>query len=124
MKILGIGTDIVEIKRVDRVYDIYKEHFLDRVLSVSEKAQKEYWTGRDIAKRFCAKEAISKALGTGFSQGVSMPQMMIRHQASGKPVVELEATALAKFQLIGGKAIHISISDEKQNCISYCIIEG
>ncbi len=124
MNILGIGTDIVEIKRVERLYDRYKEQFLHKILSVSEKAQKEYWTGRDLAKRFCVKEAISKALGTGFSQGITMPQMIIKHHASGKPVVELESEALTQFHLIGGKTIHISISDEKQNCISYCIIEG
>jgi holo-[acyl-carrier protein] synthase len=122
--IIGIGTDIVEIARIDKVMKKFGKQFYTKILSQSELIEKDLWEAKDLAKRFCAKEAVSKALGTGFSNGLTMPQITITHDKKGKPEVKLFGIAKQRFEYLEALNIQISISDEKNNAIAFCIIEN
>ena len=100
--ILGIGNDICDIRRLEKVLERHGERFLDRVFTPVERAKAEKRTEKlragTYAKRFAAKEAASKALGTGFAQGVFMRDLGVVNLRSGKPTL----------QLTGGAAIRLA----------------
>ena len=81
MNIIGLGTDIVNINRIKKIYSKYGNHFLDKILTKSEKKIENQTTKskniETIAKRFAAKEAISKAIGYGFSKGIHFKNIEI-----------------------------------------------
>lgn len=87
----GIGTDIIEIDRIEKAIAKYQQRFLDRIFTQNEQAYclKHRTASRHFAGRFAAKEAIVKALGTGFHNSVSWLDIEIINDASGKPVVHL-----------------------------------
>lgn len=121
--ILGIGTDIVEIERI-RVAVERNENFLSRVFSKNEI---EYLTRRNfrpefVAGRFAAKEAVVKAMGTGFS-GFDCRDVEIDRNAAGKPIVILKGKARQLAQKYGNYKIHISISHEIKNAIAFAVLE-
>jgi len=107
--ILGIGNDIVEIARIQAVVERHSERFLNRVFTPNEQ---EYCLNRNhpaphLAGRFAAKEAIVKALGIGFSQGIGWLDIEIQNDAKGKPNVTFSNSAK---ELFGDLKLHISIS--------------
>jgi len=118
--ILGLGTDIVDIRRIERVMERHGARFLQRVFTEVERAKAERRTERiragTYAKRFAAKEAASKALGTGFAQGVFMRDLGVVNLRSGKPTLQLTGGAaerLAKLTPPGHVAqIDLSMTDE------------
>jgi holo-[acyl-carrier protein] synthase len=116
--IYGIGIDILEIKRVSRLIEKYGDKFIDKVYTEKEQERsKKYSTqlmkARHYAKRFAAKEAVSKALGTGFYNGVSYKKIGVYNLTSGKPEVELLKNLPEKLKSIAHDAkIDISITDE------------
>jgi len=116
--IVGIGNDLVDIRRIERVLERYGERFLDRVFTPSERARSERRAARaaSYAKRFAAKEACSKALGTGFRHGVYMRDMGVENLKSGKPTMKLSGGAarrLAELIPAGMEArIDVTLTDE------------
>lgn len=127
MSILGVGVDIVSINRIERIYRTYGDAFLKRILSEREHDEFEKVRVRNrpawLAKHFAAKEAVAKALGTGFSSGVSLRRIAIAHEPSGKPRAML--TGPAGERLIGNHAeIHVSIADEQEYAIAYAVISN
>ncbi len=116
--IIGVGNDIVDIRRVERTLERFGERFLKRIFTDVERARSERRAGRveSYAKRFAAKEACSKALGTGFRRGVYWRDMGVVNLASGKPTMELKGGAakrLAELVPAGMAAqIDVSITDE------------
>jgi holo-[acyl-carrier protein] synthase len=117
--ILGIGSDLIDIRRVGRVLDRYGERFLDRVFTPHEKARalrRPDKAADTLAKRFAAKEACSKALGTGIRQGVYWRDMGVANFASGRPTLRLTGGAAARLaELVpAGYApdIHLSLTDD------------
>jgi holo-[acyl-carrier protein] synthase len=121
--ILGVGVDIVEIRRIK---DAINKHanFIDRMFSKNEI---EYLKSRNlrpefVAGRFAAKEAVVKALGTGFS-GFEFKDIEIDRTAAGKPIVVLRGKAKLMAQKYGDYKIHISISHGLDNAIAYAIME-
>lgn len=108
--ILGIGNDIIEIARIQTAIDRYQGRFLDRVFTSQEQAycQSKKEAARHFAGRFAAKEAVVKALGTGFSQGLTWLDVEILNDEAGKPHVYLS------FPLKQGASIMISISHCKE----------
>ena len=124
--ISGIGSDIVHVKRISRVWQHHKDHFAQRILTASEfdefKLQSD--PSRFLAKRFAAKEAISKALGTGFRQGVSWQDIKITHDALGKPHVVLSGQALAVCTSSEIQQIKITISDEYEYVVAFAIAQA
>ncbi|MFT8313778.1 MAG: holo-ACP synthase [Clostridium sp.] len=121
--ILGVGIDIVEIQRIKEAID-KNSLFLEKVYTEIEI---EYLKSRNFrpeyaAGRFAAKEAISKALGTGFMQ-FSIRDIEIDRNVKGKPVVVLKGKAKQIANKFGKYKIHLSISHSKENAIAYAVLE-
>ena len=116
--IIGIGNDIIDIRRVERTLERFGERFVQRIFTSTERARSDRRAKRveSYAKRFAAKEACSKDLGTGFRRGVYWRDMGVLNLASGKPTMELKGGAakrLAELVPAGMKAqIDITITDE------------
>lgn len=107
--ILGIGNDIVEVARIKAILARHPQRFLDRVFTSHEQdyCLKRKDPALHLAGRFAAKEAIVKALGTGFSQGLSWLDFEIRNDPKGKPIVALSSFAQ---ELFGDLSLLISMS--------------
>lgn len=123
--ILGIGVDIVEIRRIKEAIE-RNENFIEKLFN---KEEIEYIKSRGyrpeyVAGRFAAKEAVSKALETGF-RGFSFKDIVIDRTALGKPIVELKGKAklIAKKLGNGDYKIHVSISHGEDSAIAYVILE-
>ncbi|MCZ6885857.1 MAG: holo-ACP synthase [Alphaproteobacteria bacterium] len=116
--IIGLGSDLVDVRRIERIINEFGDRFIERIFTDVERAKSERRVNRfeSYAKRFAAKEACSKALGTGFRQGVYWRDMGVINLASGKPTMSLTGGAgqrLAKILPQGCEArIEISITDE------------
>jgi len=119
--IFGIGTDIVSVKRMQENIDKFGDKFAKRILSDEELEEYHRYAepSRLLAKRFAAKEAASKAMGTGFRDGVTLKQIFITHDSLGKPI--LNFSELANEFLTNNKIIesHVSISDEQDYAVAY-----
>lgn len=127
--ILGIGTDLVDIRRIEKAYARHGERFLKRCFTIEEitKAQtrlKKEPMARTLAKCFAAKEACAKALGIGFRHGITLKDIAVENDALGKPALILKRQALKRFQDMKGAHIHVSLSDEPPLAIAYVIVEG
>ncbi len=116
--IIGIGNDLIDITRIERVLERYGERFLDRVFTKIEQEKSDGRANRaaSYAKRYAAKEACSKALGTGFRQGVYWRDMGVVNLRGGKPTIELTGGAalrLAEIVPAGMEPrIDITLTDE------------
>ena len=122
MNILGIGTDIVEVKRVKKIYSKYGENFARKILS-NDEFKKYKFSNKKIsflAKRFAAKEAIGKAVGIGIRNGVILRYLSINNDSLGRPYVKIEDHK--KFNLTQKEEVHISLSDEKKYAIANALI--
>ena len=126
--IIGLGSDIVDVRRIARSIERYGERFLARIYTPIERAKAEKRANRveTYAKRFAAKEACSKALGTGFRSGVFWRDMGVVNLASGRPTMTLTGGALKRLQAItppGCEAkIDVSLSDEGPTAQAIVII--
>ncbi|MBL42223.1 MAG: holo-ACP synthase [Rhodospirillaceae bacterium] len=126
--IVGIGTDIINIDRIESVINRYGDKFINRVYSQTEIKKSESRVNRvaSYAKRFAAKEACSKALGTGFRQGVFMKDLSVVNLSSGKPTMQLSGGALDRLIKITPKdsklQIDLSITDEPPYAFATVII--
>ena len=98
--ILGLGNDLIDIRRIEKVIDKYGERFLERIFTSIEREKSERRAGRvaSYAKRFAAKEACSKALGTGLAQGVYWRDMGVVNLNSGKPTMKLSGRAFEHLE--------------------------
>ncbi len=126
MAIIGIGTDVVSIARVNNVHERHGERFALRILSPSEmdEYKKLDHPVPFLAKRFAVKEACAKALGTGMRDGIEFNQISIGHDASGKPLLELFDKALAVAEERGINNLHVSISDERDFAVAFVLTES
>ncbi|MAF98488.1 MAG: holo-ACP synthase [Micavibrio sp.] len=131
--IIGIGSDLIDIRRVEKVMGKYEQRFIQRCFTEVEraKAERRREAGTHIdtyAKRFAAKEACSKALGTGFSHGVFMKDIGVVNAKSGAPTIELTGGAKARLDSLtpaGHKAyIHLTLTDEPPLGQAQVIIEA
>jgi holo-[acyl-carrier protein] synthase len=119
--IFGIGTDIVRVTRMQRNLDRFGERFAERILTPAELDDFHGTQGKAhfLAKRFAAKEAAAKAMGTGFAQGVSMRHIGVTHESGGRPLLEFEGAALVFLQSRGIDEIHISLADEEDHAVAF-----
>ncbi|MBB1269844.1 holo-ACP synthase [Shewanella sp. SR44-3] len=126
MAIIGIGTDIVEIERIREQQLRLGDKLAKRVLTLDELA---IYSGvkmpeRYLAKRFAAKEAAAKALGTGIGRGVSFQHIHISNDENGAPLVSFTDGAALRLAQLGGTKGHISIADEKHYATATVILES
>ncbi|MEI8655275.1 MULTISPECIES: holo-ACP synthase [Vibrio] len=124
--IVGLGTDIAEIERIEKALNRSGDAFAQRILTESEL---EVFTnlkqkGRYLAKRFAAKEAASKALGTGIAHGVSFQDFEISNDENGKPVLTLSGKAQKIAQASSVRSVHLTISDERHYAVATVILES
>lgn len=116
--IIGIGSDIIDIRRIEKTIERYGDRFLDRIFTDTERLKSDRRAARaaSYAKRFAAKEACAKALGTGLNQGVFWRDMGVVNLASGRPTMSLTGGAsrrLAELIPPGMEArIDVTLTDE------------
>lgn len=128
--IIGIGSDLIDIRRIEKTLARHGSRFTERVFTERErtKAESRKRQADTYAKRFAAKEACSKALGTGLSHGVFWRDMEVINLPSGKPTMSLTNGADVRLQSMmpeGMKAVvHLSITDEYPMAQAFVIIEA
>ena len=124
--IYGIGTDIIEIPRIARSLERFGEKFVQRILCGPELTR--FANHRQpvayLAKRFAAKEAFTKALGTGIHAPANWHGVWVGNLRSGKPVLEFSPALLALLEMRGVRRAHVSLSDEKLLACATVILES
>ena len=120
-KIYGVGTDIVDITRIKKI--IKNKKFINKIFSNKEIRNSKQKLDSYYAKRFAAKEAFSKALGTGISEGISFNEISILNNDKGQPYIELLGkTKIIENKKIKKRKIFLSLSDEKKYAIAMVMI--
>jgi len=123
--IYGVGTDLVDIERVKKILSKNRDSFIKRVLSEHEQAlfANKAESAAYCAKRFAAKEAFAKALGTGIGQVVGFQDLTVRNNENGKPHF-IPSEKLRQYLVEKNiKHAHLSISDESQSAIAFVVLE-
>ena len=121
---VGVGVDLCAIDRIAKA--IEKEHYVSRIFTAQERA---YMDARGVgraqsaAAMFAAKEAVAKALGTGFAVGIMPEQIEVTHDTAGAPGILLHGRALERMQQAGGTRVMLSLSHEENTAIAFAIIE-
>ena len=119
--IFGIGTDLVSVPRMQRLLERYGERIVKRILTDDEI--KDFAVAGQqaafMAKRFAAKEAVVKALGLGFSNGISMRNVAVRNEPNGKPYIVLSGRALELAEQMSVGESFISIADERDHALAF-----
>ena len=128
--IIGIGQDICDVKRIESTIIRFGDRFKNRIFTIREikKCESRLNFVDSYARRFAAKEACSKALGTGFKKGVFYKDIEVINMKSGKPTIELKGGALDQFRLITKNnkdaSIEISLTDDKKLALAIVIISN
>lgn len=123
--IIGNGIDIVAIDRMEQALANHHDAFAEKILSSKELEEFSQRNNKAVflAKRFAAKEAFLKALGTGLRDGISLKHLSVTHDTLGKPLLSCESRAAEILQHQSVDTIHLSISDEKAYAIAMVILE-
>ncbi|KPK68249.1 MAG: hypothetical protein AMJ84_11475 [Acidithiobacillales bacterium SM23_46] len=123
--IFGIGTDIVRVERMRRDIERFGDRFAERILT--EQEMREYQEvgqrAHFLAKRFAAKEAAAKAMGTGFNHGIQLRQIGVGHDDNGKPLLEFSGAAREFLDRHGIRVSHISLADEQDHAVAFVTLE-
>jgi holo-[acyl-carrier protein] synthase len=122
--ITGIGIDIIEIKRMEQWIGNRKlmERYFhpDELESVFSQGKNP---AQSLAARFAAKEAFTKALGTGFAN-ITLKDIMVYNRENGKPEIRLSGTAKNAFEMSGANRVHVSLTHERENAVAMVVLEG
>jgi holo-[acyl-carrier protein] synthase len=128
--ILGIGSDLCDIRRIERSLERFGDRFTHRVFTAGERARSDRRAARaaSYARRFAAKEACSKALGTGMGQGVFWRDMEVVNLPSGRPTMRLTGGALERLRAMtpeGCEAVvHVSLTDDPPMAQAFVVVEA
>lgn len=128
--IIGIGTDLTNIKRIQRILDRYGDRFKERIFSEGEqkKAESRRNEAETYAKRWAAKEACSKALGTGLRMGIAWRDMTVTNLKSGQPIMTVSGWAQDRLDSITPEGhipkIHVSLTDDYPWAQAFIVIES
>lgn len=124
--VLGVGTDLIETKRIEESIDRFGERFLERVFTPGEIAycmRKKKNAAESFAARFAAKEAGAKALGTGISRGITWKELEVRREASGRPTLHLSGRAAEMAGGMGVRRVQLSLTHSRDLAMAIVIIE-
>jgi holo-[acyl-carrier protein] synthase len=124
--VLGLGTDLMETRRVEESIDRFGERFLERIFTPEEIAyclRKRKNAAESFAARFAAKEAGAKALGTGISRGVSWKEFEVRREASGRPTLHLSGRAAELAEAMGVKRVQLSLTHSRELALAVVVAE-
>ncbi|APE29698.1 holo-ACP synthase [Halomonas aestuarii] len=124
--IIGIGTDIARVARFERAMGRHGERFPRRLLGELEHARfrDEVMPAAFLAKRFAAKEAFVKALGTGLRRGMRWSEIQVTNDALGRPSLVLSGKAQELAEAAGVRSLHLSLSDEDALAVAFVVLEG
>lgn len=124
--IFGVGTDVVEIARIQATYDRFGEHFVQRLLMDEELElyRKSKWPVRFLAMRFAGKEAAVKAMGTGFRHGVWLRDVGIINNDWGRPLIIWSERARKLCDDMGIGAGHVSLTDDAGLVVAFAVVES
>ncbi|WP_027966590.1 holo-ACP synthase [Halomonas halocynthiae] len=124
--IVGIGTDVARIARFERAVARHGERFIARILGTAERRDfaERGQPPAFLAKRFAAKEAFVKALGTGLRHGISWQEIQVSNDALGRPVLVLSGKAQESATAAGVNVTHLSLSDETDVAIAFVVLEN
>jgi holo-[acyl-carrier protein] synthase len=124
--IRGIGTDIVSVARMQSDIERHGDRFARRILTDQEfdEYRSVVHPGRFLAKRFAAKEATAKALGTGFNAGVGLRDIGVGHEPGGRPVLVYSERVIQLCLAVGISRSHLSLSDERDYAVAFVVLEG
>ncbi|WP_395476282.1 holo-ACP synthase [Rickettsia endosymbiont of Pantilius tunicatus] len=122
--IIGVGTDIVQIPRIEKIIKLYPKIFPKRILNTEELKKfallKKESHATFLAKRFAAKEAISKAFGVGIGRGINFKDITVFNDELGKPIVKLDSDYTQKLLPFN---IRLSLSDDYPICVAFVVVE-
>ncbi|MBB5318386.1 holo-ACP synthase [Tunturibacter empetritectus] len=124
--VLGVGTDLIETKRIKESIDRYGERFLERVFTAGEIAyciRKKKNAAESFAARFAAKEAGAKALGTGISRGITWRELEVRREASGRPTLHLSGRAAELAKAMGVRRVQLSLTHSRELAMAVVVAE-
>ncbi len=123
--IVGLGTDLIETKRVEESIVRFGDRFLERIFTVGEIAycQRKKNAAESFAARFAAKEAGAKALGTGISRGVTWKEFEVRREASGRPTLHMSGRAAELAEAIGVKRVQLSLTHSRELALAVVVAE-
>ncbi len=123
--IIGLGTDLVDIARIEKSLEKFGDKFIQRNFTAAEQIKTD---ANHLAKRFAAKEAMSKALGTGIAGGIEFKDIEVRNDEAGKPYITLYNKALETLQNMTPTdktiSLHLSLSDEKNHAMATVVISA
>ena len=125
--VLGLGTDLIEISRIEESIRQFGQRFLDRVYTPEEIAycqRKKKHAAESFAARFAAKEAGAKALGTGISRGVSWKEFEVRREPGGRPLLHLTGRACDIAREIGIRRLSLSLTHSRDVALAVVVAEG
>jgi holo-[acyl-carrier protein] synthase len=124
--IFGVGTDIVEVSRIQAAYDRFGEHFVRRILMDEELElfRNSKWPVRFLAMRFAGKEAAVKAMGTGFRHGIWLRDVGITNNDWGRPLIIWSERGLGVCKRLGIGAGHVSLTDDAGLVIAFAVVES
>jgi holo-[acyl-carrier protein] synthase len=124
--IVGIGTDIVKVARIEAACARHGTAFAERILTAPELEEYavQAYPARFLSKRFAAKEAFAKATGYGLRYPVSLQLITVGHDTLGRPIFLLNAELSDFLQKLGITRHHLSISDERDTAVAFVILEG
>ncbi|MDH3987862.1 MAG: holo-ACP synthase [Gammaproteobacteria bacterium] len=122
--IYGVGTDLVELVRVQETYDRFGTHFVDRLLMDEERElfEKNKWPVRFLAMRFAAKEATVKAMGTGFANGVWIRDVGIVNSPWGRPEIIWSERGQKRCAELGIGKGHVSLTDDAGLIMAFAVV--
>ncbi len=123
--IFGVGTDLVEVARIQATYDRFGQHFVQRLLMDEELElfQKSKWPVRFLAMRFAGKEATVKAMGTGFRHGIWLRDVGITNNDWGRPLIIWSERGRGVCERLGIGAGHVSLTDEAGLVAAFAVVE-
>ncbi|MCF6323692.1 MAG: holo-ACP synthase [Gammaproteobacteria bacterium] len=124
--IVGIGTDIVCVSRMEKNLAKYGQRFAERILTSNEFTEflQHRRPASFLAKRFAAKEAVAKAMGCGFRDGLQLTHIGVGHDDFGKPMLEYSDRAVDLCEHLNISKSHLSISDEDEYAVAFVTLEA
>lgn len=123
--VLGLGTDLIETRRVQESIDRFGERFLERIFTAEEIAYctRKKNAAESFAARFAAKEAGAKALGTGISHGVSWKEFEVKRETSGRPSLHLTGRAAEWAKAMGVRRVQLSLTHSRELAMAVVVVE-
>jgi len=123
--VIGMGTDLIETRRVQESMDRFGERFLERIFTAGEIAycMRKKNAAESFAARFAAKEAGAKALGTGISRGVTWKELEVRREANGRPTLHLSGRAAELAGAMGVRRMQLSLTHSRELAMAVVVME-